>query len=419
MIALATALLLAAAQEPQCPPPKPPAEPPAPGTITGSSICGATIIGGTISGATIIGGTISGANISGGTISDGKAAPPPASPPSPSPSPQPPPAPANADQPPKPQGRVDPEKKKRVSPGSALGKKRVAGGPDDEDDDDEDASLRALERALVQRGALLLPPWGFEISPGVTYGLTSQDSVLNVTADNGSTTTVSVRRRLHQVTGSLTARLGLPLDLQLEASLPASIVLNDIVVAGTAQGGSSSHGFGDPRFALTWQMARGGSVMPDLLLAANFKPATASSPFDAKQGAVGLGAGYASVGGTLTAAKSADPLVLLVNASFIDNLPADTSQGRRDPGNTYGLGGGAILAVSPDTSLSFLLDCHYKPQDSLDGKAVPGSDETFAVLQLGLGRVLSRGVLLNVTAAMGLTADSPNFQLGMSLPVRF
>ena len=66
---------------------------------------------------------------------------------------------------------------------------------------------------------------------------------------------------------------------------------------------------------------------------------------------------------------------------------------------------GAILAVSPDTSLSFLLDFHYKPDDNLAGKAVPGSDETVAVLQLGLGRVISRSMLLYITAAVGLTAD--------------
>jgi len=28
-------------------------------------------------------------------------------------------------------------------------------------------------------------------------------------------------------------------------------------------------------------------------------------------------------------------------------------------------------------------------------------------------------MLLNITAAVGLTADSPNFQLGISMPIRF
>ncbi len=46
-------------------------------------------------------------------------------------------------------------------------------------------------------------------------------------------------------------------------------------------------------------------------------------------------------------------------------------------------------------------------------------EETVAVLQIGLGRVLSRSVLTNFSVGMGLTPDSPNFQLGFSMPVRF
>ena len=52
---------------------------------------------------------------------------------------------------------------------------------------------------------------------------------------------------------------------------------------------------------------------------------------------------------------------------------------------TWSAGGGAILAVSPETSTSFLLDFHYKPEDEVAGKSVLGSDETVAVFQLGLG----------------------------------
>jgi hypothetical protein len=166
-------------------------------------------------------------------------------------------------------------------------------------------------------------------------------------------------------------------------------------------------------------MIHAGDTAPDIFLAGSWKSSFGTSPFDARAGQVGLGTGYQSVGGTVTAVKSADPLVLLANAGYTTNLPVSTADGRRDPGDTFSLGGGAILAVSPDTSLSFLLDTHYKRTDAIDGKPIPGSDETFAVLQLGLGRVLSRRVLLNVTAAVGLTPDAPNFQLGLSMPIRF
>jgi hypothetical protein len=273
----------------------------------------------------------------------------------------------------------------------------------------------------VQRGALLLPVWGFEIAPAFTYGHTSEDTVAAVPGADAAAppTTVAVRRRLHQMTGSLTARLGLPLDFQIEGSMPATFVQSNVTLAGTTSTDASRYGFGDPRFSLTWQMIHAGSVAPDIFLAANWKPRFGSSPYDAKAGDIGLGTGYDAVGGTVTAVKSADPLVLLASASYTANFGVATEQGWRKPSNVFGWGGGAILAVSPDTSLSFLLDFHYKPDDTLDGKAIVGSDETAAVLQLGLGRVLSRRVLLNVTAAIGLTADSPNFQLGVSIPVRF
>ncbi len=411
--------------------------------IVGSTLCGVTIIGGTISGAKIIGGTISGGAIDGSSISQSSIsgakegapqAPAASSPPNAQATPEQtagpggdrkgqarPGTPAAST----PQARSAPNGQRARNGTSSqvrAGQKRDPGATGDEDDDEDEADLaaRALERALVQRGALLLPIWGFEIAPAFTYGHTSQDTFATVGGSaSAPPTTVGVRKRMHQMTGSLTARLGLPLDLQVEAAIPVSLVLSDLTVAGAASSDASGSGIGDPRVTLTWQMIHAGDFAPDVFLAATWKPRLGSSPFDVAPGNVGVGTGYDSVGGTITAVKSADPLVLLANVSYTANLPAGTKQGRRDPGDSFGLGGGAILAVSPDTSLSFLLDFHYHPDDTLDGKALPGSDETVAVLQLGLGRVLSRRVLLNVTAGVGLTADSPNFQLGVSMPFRF
>jgi hypothetical protein len=160
-------------------------------------------------------------------------------------------------------------------------------------------------------------------------------------------------------------------------------------------------------------------MLPDLLVSGSWKPQVGRSPFDAEPGKLGLGSGYASVGGTLTASKAADPLVFIASASYTANLSVLTKQGWRDPGDTFGLGGGAILAVSPDTSMSFLLDTHFKPEDHLGGRGVLGSDETVAVLQLGIATVLSRRALLNITVGIGLTADSPSFQIGFTVPWRF
>ena len=386
------------------------------GAISGGAISGGAISAGTISGGTISGGTISGGTISGGTVSgDGRASP------AARPADQPPeahPAPPPRDEGPK---RVPPPARSPQGRRKLDHPARRSAATADDDEDEEDLAARALQHALVQRGALLLPIWGIEIVSGLTYAHTSQDTVATVAGptDTAPPTTVGVRRRSHQLTGGLTFRLGLPLDLQIEASAPAQRVWSDVAVAGSARNDAFGFGLGDPRLSLTWQLFHAGSVAPDVFMAGTWKPQVGSSPFDAAPGEVALGTGYSSVGGTVTAVKTSDPLVFLASASFTENLAVDTKQGPRKPGNTYGIGGGAILAVSPETSMSFLLDFHYKPEDSLGDKAVLGTDETVAVLQLGLGTVISRRLLLNVTVGIGLTADSPDFQLGLSLPVRF
>jgi hypothetical protein len=201
--------------------------------------------------------------------------------------------------------------------------------------------------------------------------------------------------------------------------MPAIVGWNNAVIAGSSRSDEAAFGAGDPRFTVTWQALHAGSLAPDVFLAGFWKPKLGTSPLDAAPGDLPLGSGYPSVGATLTGVKTADPLVLLASATYTANLPVHSKLGRDNPGDTYGLGGGAILAVSPETSMQFLVDFHYKREDKLKDKALPGTDEIGAVLQLGLGTVLSRNTLLNVSLGIGLTADSPDFQLGVSIPIRF
>jgi len=398
------------------------------GTITQGSISGGNISGGAISAGTISAGTVTGGTISGGTISGtGAPATTPAgqSPPErgKAPNAQPGERPPET-QPVPPAGDESPKRPAR--PGHSPQGRRKSDRPGQraaaaEDDDEEDLAARALQQALVQRGALLLPIWGLEIAPSISYGHISQDTVITVAGPSPGdpATTVGLRRRSHQVSGALTARLGLPFDLQIEASEGGQRVWNDEAIAGAARNDAFGFGLGDPRFTLTWQMIHAGSWAPDVFLAGTWKPQIGSSPFEIRPGEVAMGTGYTAVGGTITAVKTSDPLVFLASAAYTANLGVDTPQGRRDPGDLFGAGGGVILAVSPETSLSFLLDFHYKPEDTLKDKSLVGTDETVAVLQLGLGQVLSRRLLMNVSVGVGLTSDSPNFQLAVSLPMRF
>ena len=70
---------------------------------------------------------------------------------------------------------------------------------------DDDESNRALERALVREGGLVLAPGTFEVEPNVAYSYRQ---------DNLSQT------RRHSFGPALALRAGLPWRSQIEASLP-------------------------------------------------------------------------------------------------------------------------------------------------------------------------------------------------------
>src|SRR5437867_7249260 len=225
------------------------------GIVSGGTISGGTISGGTISGASLSGVTISGAIISGATVSGRRAG-----------SPETPSAKGPAE--PRPATPHDNRARRPPPLDRSASGKRESGAPgqrttpnDNDQEDEEDIAARALERTLVQRGALVLPAWTAEVALGLTYGHTSQDTVATI-VNQGTATTVGVRRRSHQLTASLTSRLGLPSDFQLEASVPASRVWSDVAVAGAARNDAFGFGLGDPRFSLTWQPIHGGSSWP-------------------------------------------------------------------------------------------------------------------------------------------------------------
>ena len=90
-----------------------------------------------------------------------------------------------------------------------------------------------------------------------------------------------------------------------------------------------------------------------------------------------------------------------------------------DRSGVFGVGTGATLAVTPDISLTAGLSFAFEGKAEADGSNIPNSGTTIGLVELGAGVVLSKDVFLNFTGAFGITDDSPDVTLGVSLPVRF
>lgn len=272
---------------------------------------------------------------------------------------------------------------------------------------DEEAAERALERTLTAAGALLLLPGRAEIEPNFTF-IRREDTVPVVIGGPTPVRDLELRRNDFQF--GLDLRVGLPWDTQFEFGLPYRYQQRDTVVPGVESDSASAHGLGDVRVGLAKTVLREKDGWPDLIARVRWEADTAQTKND-----ITLGDGFNRLVGSLTAIKRQDPLAFVGNGFYRKAFSSD----ELDPGDEIGFSVGVVLAASPETSLQASLLQSFTRETSINGREIPGSDQTSGVLTLGASSILGRGVLLSITGGIGLTSDAPDYFVGISLPIAF
>lgn len=273
--------------------------------------------------------------------------------------------------------------------------------------DPEDAE-RALERTLVQAGALLLPFGAIDVEPGFTY-IRRESSTPFLAQADGFIQVATADIRENELTASLDLRAGLPWGLQAELGIPYTYQDQSQVFLGTERSNSTS-GLGDVTVGAAKELLRERGWRPDLI-----GRVTWSSDTGQEEDGIVLGSGYHSITGSLTALKRQDPLAFVASGFYRANFEQDDV----DPGGEFGFVLGTVLAASPDTSLSLSLQQTFADESKVNGRTIAGSDQVSSLLVIGASSVLGRGVLLSLNAGVGLTDDAPDYFVGISLPIRF
>ncbi len=329
-------------------------------------------------------------------------------------------------------GTAGPATLAQVQPGTQVAR----AAPSDDYAQEERLARAALDRALISRGGLLLPPGTLELDNGMAYFNGSSDRIhidgftifpILVVGD-----IVSERTHRDILLSSLTARLGLPHDFQLDVRIPYGYQSERTVTAENKKRGRRFLGLGDVEVALTKQLMRGRGGAPDLLAGLRWKSTTGPDPFQPASNEATLGTGFQSVQGTLTAVKPSDPLVFFGSLSYTANLsatkqiqgldptnPEDLTKGRLSPGDTIAFQLGTALAVNPEASLNFALDQRFTRSTSLDGQSLPGTYLSEAVFRVGTSYIYAPGRSVDLGLGIGLSRDSPNFQFSVNFPLRF
>ena len=279
---------------------------------------------------------------------------------------------------------------------------------------EEEDVERALERTLVQAGALLLPFGSVAIEPSFAYTRRESDSPLLV-AQAGLISAAEQEIRRNEFDTNVDLRIGLPLDAQLEFALPYRVVnqetVNNLNAAPISEVNDTGNGIGDVSVGLAKTFLRESGWQPDLIGRVTWDSDTA----DQNDNGVPLGGGFHEIRGSVTALKRQDPLAFVASASYETAFESDNI----DPGDSVSLSLAGILAASPETSLRFVFDQSFVGEVEVGGARVDGSDQVIGALTLGAATILGPGVLLDVAGSIGLTEDAADYAIVVSVPVRF
>jgi hypothetical protein len=279
---------------------------------------------------------------------------------------------------------------------------------------DEETS-RALERTLIREGGLVLPVHAYEIEPRLTYEYRSSNA-LQIVNIGGQPQVSRQDMKRDAFEASVGIRAGLRWATQLDIQLPYARNRERRVVLGVSDQTDRASGFGNLEIGITKQLLNESKGVPGMLGTLRWHGAGATDDFG---NPAAVGSSFRSLQAALTLVKRQDPVVFFGGLSHEVIYPKTINAASINPGNATGMRLGSILALSPDTSMRLGFQFSRSAETIVNGAKIAGSSATVGLLDAGFSIVLSPKMLLGVEAGFGLTPSSPDFRLGISLPVRF
>lgn len=303
------------------------------------------------------------------------------------------------------QPQSQPQQQQQQPPAPAPGQIEVS----------EEAAQRALERALVQTGALLLPSGVGEFVPGFRYIRRETDNPGQIAVlSNGQIFATNNLIRSNQLEASALFRLGLPYASQVEVTVPYDYksLTTANQVGGTALSAQTADawGFGDPSFTFIKQLTTEGAWRPGLFGAVGW-----DTNWGQRRHGIAAGTGFDEITGSLTAVKRQDPLVFTAGLGYAHSLQYAGIQ----PGDVYTTSLQMFFGISPETTLRISPQLAFADETRLRGAPLPGSNQVAGTMTFGALSILGPGLVMDLNTDIGLTRDAPKYAVRVSFPIRF
>ena len=226
----------------------------------------------------------------------------------------------------------------------------------------------------------------------------------------------------HAFGASLSFDYGIWNNLTFNTYLPVSYKFD-------TQRDTSQAALGDVSFGLRYQPfpVKIGTV--NTTLYTTFSTATGDSPYDINTlNEVSSGKGYYSLGGGVSMSKVVDPVVLFGSVGYthaFDATDLNQIRGSRileevETGDSLSFSFGLAYSLSYEVSLSASYQQSYNFETNFlfaNGERASSEDSTSSVVNMSLGLRTAKNRIVNFSFGYGLTEDSPDVLLGLSIPV--
>jgi hypothetical protein len=327
----------------------------------------------------------------------------------------------------------------RLSP-SEVERRKAAERLEEEERVSQEQETPELQGAFLRAAnAVLIPKGRLEITPALLFRHTNQNAMRVRGVDLIETIfvgTIEVGRLKRSVVNhSYSMRYGLTDRIQLNLAVPYQRSFRQEFldpeiqrrVGEPTETRTSGGGLGDISGGLSIHLLREGDYLPDLILTASYKSDTGTSPFDVDSETLATGTGFSGLRTGFTIVKVTDPAVLFLSGGYFYHHASDAVKGFKevDPPDRIDVGFGLSYALNPFLSLSTSFSGGYAEKTSVTElfsgreREIDGSDQVTASLGLGATYALSSKTSLDISAAFGLTDDSPDFAVQVSTPISF
>ena len=237
--------------------------------------------------------------------------------------------------------------------------------------------------------------------------------------------------RSHTITNSFSVDYGLLDNLTLTGTFPFVSKFTQ-----SNEFGGIANALGDVTLGARYQPFAQTAGGPTFTFTGNLGLPTGRSPFRTVSGSnLSTGSGYTTGTLGMNASQVLDPVALFASinltaspgVSHLNQIHVDgTILTAVHPGKSIGWGAGFTYALSYNVSTSVSFQETVTTASTIDylsaskvAKSKDTTQQTAAILNFGLGLRLSPKTTVNLSAGIGLTTDSPDFSLGLDVPLTF